>query len=327
MRFLFLSLFCTLSIGIALAADGPLLRLSTRHIDFGRVDQYQIVTQEVLIRNDGDAPLQITKVSADCGCTAGALSDSTVLPGHEVTLSISFRTGKRKGNQKKRVTVLTNDPAEPKTIIQVFADVHPLIRIDKERIRFPTIHRGETTSESFRIAADSGLDFEVVGIEGASEVVTATIRRDASSKEDAFIVELAIRRDAPAGTFRAAIHPTTSGPQATDQRVVISGTILSYFVVEGETRFRFPPTKFGERKEHQIRVTCDGSKPYRLVELDSPVPFITGQITKGENGTWFLILVVTEKAPVGRYQEVLKLMTTDPNQPEIDFEILGRVLR
>ncbi len=75
----------------AAAGTGPILRISAREVDFGRVEQFQTFDRQILLGNEGDAPLRILKVESSCGCTVAVPSDSIVMPGREVRLDVSFR--------------------------------------------------------------------------------------------------------------------------------------------------------------------------------------------------------------------------------------------
>ncbi|MBD3162332.1 MAG: DUF1573 domain-containing protein [Candidatus Eisenbacteria bacterium] len=305
--------------------SGPVLRLSTREVDFGRVDQHQQVRDEVTLRNVGDAPLRILKVVADCGCAAGTPSDSTVLPGEEVAIGVAFSTRNYKGPQKKRITLETNDPAEPKAVIDVLADVRPFVRLDRERIRFPTVRHGETPTETVVIAADEEHGLEIVSVAGAEEILDWSAKPVASPGEVAYELSFSIRPDAPPGSFRERVRIETDGPPVPGTHVIVMGTVTSYFLVEGGTRIRFPTVDAGQSDQLSIRITTDGSKPFRLLRADSSSPHLVGEIASAGGDAYVLTITLKETAPSGHFRETVTLRTTDPQQKAIELEILGRV--
>jgi hypothetical protein len=79
------------------------------------------------IANIGDAPLTI-EVKSSCGCTVPSKPKSPLLPGESDELNISYDTVKRKGRARQRVTLITNDPSQPRSVITVTGNVKPLFR-------------------------------------------------------------------------------------------------------------------------------------------------------------------------------------------------------
>jgi hypothetical protein len=293
-----------LVLGSAHAGKGPLLRLSERKVDFGRVDQHQQVHKEITIRNEGDAPLSILKLDSSCGCTAGMPTDSTISPGKEVKLKISFSTGNRKGAQKKSITLHTNDPAEPKAVIQVLADVHPFVRLSEERLQLPKVNKGEITKQRVHLSSDKGLGLKLLEVTGGSAFLKTSFGPEASEEEeDAFWIDIETRE------------------------ILVIGSIVSYFEFETESRVRVPTAPAAEQALSQLRIVCDGSRPYRLVDVESPVPFLSGQIIEEKENTYILKITRSEGAPTGRFQQRLKVKTTDPDQPVLDIDVQGLVRR
>jgi hypothetical protein len=325
----FLALFLILGVlADARGSKGPLLRLSTRVVDFGRVDQNQQVKQDIVIRNEGDAPLKILKVVAACGCTAAIPSDSLVAPGEEATVAITFSTRQYKGLQEKKVTLYTNDPGEPTVALVVRADIHPLVRVSEDRIRFPVARRGETPVQRIRFAADKGLGFAFDGMEGGEKLFTASSSPESPAEEDAFWLELKLRADAPAGSFRQPVQVRTKvGGRTISHRVFVTGTVMSYFAITGEGKIAIPPTTMGKKAEGSIRITGDGTKPYKLLAAESDSPFLEPTVVPAGPDAYLLKVVLTELAPLGRVVELVKVRTNDPLQPEIEITVTANVTK
>lgn len=314
-----------LGTGYVSAAKGPLIRLSERKIDFGRVEQYKQLLHDLTLRNEGDEPLVILKIDSDCGCTAAIPGDSVIQPGKEVILKVSFSTKTYKGPQTKTLILHTNDPAEPKATIKVHADVRPYVRLDRDRVRFPTIAPGETPSERIRVSADKGTNLKIVDVQGSEEIFTWDVAPAESAKEEAFWLKLTIRKDAPVGVFRRTLVIKMTGPPVDRTELTVIGTIQSYFVVEKDARIMLPTAAPGSTAEGTIRITCDGSKPYALMGIESSVPFLAGEILPDGANSYVLKITVKEDAPPGRFQELLEIKTNDPLQPTIEIRVRGQV--
>jgi len=79
---------------------------------FGSCDNAEIVEHRFLLKNLGTVPLEIEKVRACCGVSA-SLEDTTILPGSNTVLHMSFSLQGRKGPQLKTIYVISNDPKTP----------------------------------------------------------------------------------------------------------------------------------------------------------------------------------------------------------------------
>jgi hypothetical protein len=94
--------------------------------DFGRIGAKDIVTRTFLLRNDGDAPLTISRAYTTCGCTTATISADVVPPGKAVTAELRFDAGfhDTAGQTVRRGLIIeSNDPDQPRAEIWVQAEV------------------------------------------------------------------------------------------------------------------------------------------------------------------------------------------------------------
>jgi hypothetical protein len=105
------------------AVQGPLIRVDPAGFDFGAVLPGKVLRKEFRLRNAGDQPLLLERVSTDCGCTVGKLSRTTLEPGGATSLLVSLTTPARRGRLLKRVTVHSNDQKAPRLLIKIQATV------------------------------------------------------------------------------------------------------------------------------------------------------------------------------------------------------------
>jgi hypothetical protein len=67
--------------------------------------------------NKGTTPVHIKAVKPSCGCTTAALVKNDVAPGEKGEITATFSVGDRTGLQIKTVSVETDDPAAPQTVL------------------------------------------------------------------------------------------------------------------------------------------------------------------------------------------------------------------
>jgi hypothetical protein len=73
--------------------------------------------------NKGAAPVHIKAVKPSCGCTTAALAKNDIAPGEKGEITATFNIGDRSGVQVKTVTVETDDPQNPQTVLTFKATI------------------------------------------------------------------------------------------------------------------------------------------------------------------------------------------------------------
>jgi hypothetical protein len=68
-------------------------------------------------QNTGKEPVHFKSVHASCGCTTAQSQKDQVPPGDKGEITATFNIGDRTGSQVKPVTVETDEPANPKTVL------------------------------------------------------------------------------------------------------------------------------------------------------------------------------------------------------------------
>src|SRR3954471_22013455 len=73
--------------------------------------------------NKGDKPVHFNAVRPSCGCTTAALPKNDVAAGEKGEITATFNIGDRTGLQQKQITVQTDDPKQPTTILTLKAQI------------------------------------------------------------------------------------------------------------------------------------------------------------------------------------------------------------
>jgi archaellum component FlaG (FlaF/FlaG flagellin family) len=91
--------------------------------DWGMVNQGDQAHTTFDFKNTGKSNLIIRKTSASCGCTASTPEKTELKPGESSTLKVTYNSAGRQGNEKKTITVITNDPYQSVVTLQIKAEV------------------------------------------------------------------------------------------------------------------------------------------------------------------------------------------------------------
>ena len=111
------------------AENAPKIEISPASYDAGQVDFGKIVNYTFKIKNSGQSPLEIKRIATSCGCTSAKASKTSLLPGEETDLLVTYDTAAMgsgphgMGNQERIIYVKTNDPNTPQVNVSISAYV------------------------------------------------------------------------------------------------------------------------------------------------------------------------------------------------------------
>lgn len=93
--------------------------------NFGNLKEGEIVECTFKFKNIGTAPLKLTYVDADCGCTTPQYSKDEILPGKEGKIKAVFNSEGFRNNIYKTIDVETNsDTTITELVITAFVESH-----------------------------------------------------------------------------------------------------------------------------------------------------------------------------------------------------------
>ncbi|SHE67345.1 Protein of unknown function [Mariniphaga anaerophila] len=111
----------------ALSADqlakAPVAKFSESSHDFGEMKQGDKKDHTFTLTNDGKTDLIIRNVRSSCGCTAVAPSKKVIAPGESAPIKVTFDSRGKRGRQSKSVTVITNDPKTPTSMLRISCNI------------------------------------------------------------------------------------------------------------------------------------------------------------------------------------------------------------
>jgi len=119
-------------------AKQPKIKFKELTHGFGKIKQGAVLTHDFVFSNEGDSTLIISKVLTSCGCTAALASDDHVAPGKEGKIEVKFDSQGYGGEISKVIYVDTNDPGQPRMMLEVTADIEipPSPKIDLDTYNY-----------------------------------------------------------------------------------------------------------------------------------------------------------------------------------------------
>ena len=104
-------------------AAAPVVKYDGESFDFGDIKPGSKVEHTFNLKNIGKRDLIIRDVKSSCGCTAVSPSKNMVGSNESVPLKVVFDSTGKSGRQTKTITVITNDPKNPTTVLRIASNI------------------------------------------------------------------------------------------------------------------------------------------------------------------------------------------------------------
>ena len=103
--------------------NSPVVSYDSESFDFGDIKPGSKNEHVFSLKNAGKKDLIIRDVKSSCGCTAVSPSKNVVPSGESVPLKVVFDSTGKSGRQNKTITVITNDPKNPTTVLRISSNI------------------------------------------------------------------------------------------------------------------------------------------------------------------------------------------------------------
>lgn len=104
-------------------ANAPVISFNATSHDFGDIKEGDRVEYTFMIQNKGKRDLIIREVKTSCGCTVVSPAKKVIGANETAPVKVVFNSTGKRGRQNKAITVITNDPKRPTSILRVSANV------------------------------------------------------------------------------------------------------------------------------------------------------------------------------------------------------------
>ncbi len=131
--------------------------------------------------NTGTKPIHIANVQTSCGCTVATLKSNDVAPGDKGEITATLNIGNRTGMQTKAITVNTDDPAHPQTILTLKADIPTLLEVQPIFVFWKQDE--ELKPKVITVKAPKDSPVTKVTVTSSDPEIVATIEKGDSPKE------------------------------------------------------------------------------------------------------------------------------------------------
>ncbi len=156
----------------------PKIRFSEDYWYFGYLSTGAVVHHDFWIYNGGGDTLRINKVTPGCGCTTAPLSKQAIAPNDSARLSVVFDTKNMLGKMIKDVTIKSNDPDKPETLVKfmgVLNSEHPKVKVKPNVVRFfPSAANNNRMQKTLLVSNGFDTDIELKAIDYPRSLIKIT---------------------------------------------------------------------------------------------------------------------------------------------------------
>jgi hypothetical protein len=333
MKTVILALCAAFLVAAVLFADGKPKAVAVEPIkDVGTVAKGEKASADFLIRNDGDAVLEITNVQPACGCTVAEF-DKTVAPGKTGKVHAVVDTATFNGPIAKGVTVFTNDAALPQIELTLRVKVEPYISVKPGYARYITV-QGEPKEGNIvqTLWVPDGTPMEITKADSPWPYLTVTYREATAAerlpevKGKQWRVEMKLSNDAKVGALMDSVTIHTTHPKQKLVQIPISGFVRPVMAVTppvgdyGEIQLKEP-------LKRSVVVKNFATEPIKLTSVETSLKGVEARIEPLTEGREYTIRVTLDPSlGKGPFHGKLTLHTDSPRMPQLDVEIKGTIL-
>ena len=326
--------FCAvlLVVAPALAAGAPKAVAVDPIKDVGTTAKGEKIVHDFVIRNEGDAVLEITNVQPACGCTVAEF-DKTIAPGQTGKVHTVVDTTDFNGPIAKGVTVYTNDPATPQIELTVRAKVEPHIAVKPGYARFIVVQKEPKQGTIVQtLWTPDGTPMEVTGAESPWPFLKVTYR-EAKPEERVpnvegrqWRVEMTLsNEEAQVGALADQVTIHTTHPKQKIVQIPVSGFVRPVMAVT-PPRADFGDINLKEPLKTSLNVKNFATEPIKITSIE-PIKGIEANVEPLQDGREYQVrLVLGPEIGKGAFNSKLKIHTDSPKVPVLEVELKGTVL-
>ena len=300
--------------------------------DVGKVAKGEKVKVDFELRNDGPVDLLLSEVRPTCGCTVASF-DARIAPGAVGKIHAEIDTVDFAGAIAKTITVLSNDPVQPRITLTIKARVEPQINAFPGYARFVHVQNQAPVTVKQWLWTDNFEDLKVLEVKSPYKFVQATFRpatveerRPEAPSPNQWIIETTIQPDAEVGALRDFLVVKTNHPKQKELRLAMTGFVRPLLSVTPLVADFGTLELSAASQDLSLVLVNFGEAAIEIQGVTASVAGVEAKIKPIEAGRrWEVKLTLTGKMPKGRIDATVKIETDSPLQPTLQVPLRGTV--
>ena len=300
--------------------------------DLGTVVKGDSATHAFVLRNTGDAPVTIERVTSSCGCTVAEF-DETIPPGGEGTVRAELDTLMVNGSGSSSIEVYVAGQEAPAATLRLDYNVITKLLAHPGYARWIYVQHEVEGTLGQTVYAEDGADFEVVSVESPMPAIAVTFR-EATPEERVedfegrqWRVEPTLDSEAPVGPIVGFLTVHTTHPDQKVMQIPVSGFVRPALFVEPQ-RGDFGALDADGTKRGVFHVRNFATDPIALTGAETDVPGVSARIEPIEEGRKYDVVVELDTVAMekGDFAGKLRLTTDSDKVPALTVDLSGTVV-
>jgi predicted Zn-dependent protease len=305
---------------VAVYMPKPKIVIEPMEYDFGETTQGAVVKHTFVVKNMGDAPLEIT-ARPSCGCVTPYF-DKVIEPGKEGKIEAELRTAGFRGAQIKTIQVTSNDPDNPNLTLRLTTTIRVAIEV-KPSEQIPIVLKTDApTVQEAEIVSNTDEPLEVQEVRVNVPFARAETQKIDDKRTKVIIT---VSPEAPAG--RNAILVTartnsTATPQVNialnyEKGIIVTPTTVFFGAINASTPLPVERVVTVSRADKGFQV--------KRFEVDDPNIEVRHEATEDGKQHRFT-LRYKGGWQTGTVRKNLLIETDDPQQSTLSVSLMANVL-
>lgn len=306
-------------------APAPAITFEKLHHDFGKISPDRKVSYRFKVTNTGNATLNITRLNPSCGCTSTVLGKWSLEPGESTEVEASFDPSGFRGEIRKSIQVISEDPAKGTVTLSFQAEVVQEIMPSTNVVFFYDVVRTVPRKATVRLASGNGQPVQVKETKAPGAPYLGTSVK-AEGNDAVLDIDLDGRK-VPQGKRRGvdALTVVTTNPKMPLITLSVQWEMKPTVTAAPERVAWVEPA--GKELKGLVTLKQADGKPFRVLEAKSSNPLIKVEgAGKPAAPQQEVQVLLAASAKPGSYAETVTLSLDDPNQPELTLRV-SAVLR
>ncbi|MFN4032138.1 MAG: DUF1573 domain-containing protein [Fimbriimonadales bacterium] len=305
---------------VAVHMPKPKIKVEAMEHDFGETLQGAVVKHTFIIRNEGDAPLEIN-ARPSCGCVT-PYYDRVIEPGKEGKIEAELRTAGFRGAQVKTIQVTSNDPDTPNLTLRLTTNIRTALEVRPSEQIPLALKTNEPTVQEVEIVSAVNEPLEVQEVRVNVPFATAKAEKIDDKRTK---VVITISPDAPAGRNTVLVTARTNSaaqPQVNialnyEKGIIVTPTTVFFGAINSATPLPLERVVTVSRSDQGFQV--------KKFEVDDPNIEVRHEASEDGRQHRF-ILRYKGGWQSGQVRKNLLIETDDPQQPTLRVAIMANVL-
>lgn len=301
-------------------AQAPAITFEKTHHDFGQIPADRKVTYRFKVKNTGTATLNITRINPSCGCTSTVLGKWSLEPGETTEVEASFDPRGFRGQVRKSIQVISDDPTKSAVTLAFEAEVIQEIMPSTTSVFFYDVVRTATRKTTMRLVSGNGKPVQVKEVKapGAPYLATAV-----TTEGNDAVLDISLDGRKIAASKRRGVDTLTVVTTSAKMPVIPIQVQweMKYAVLATPERVAWADAAGKALKSPVVLKQAEG-KPFQVTSFKSSNPLISVEgIGHAAAAQQELQIALSPSAKAGSYQEQVILFLDDPNQPELTLRV------